>query len=196
MKKILILFLFIFVASSPANAGFIGKGELKLRSTAVNAFIKYIQTKDKPRLFLVPIDGSSASTWRCPRSVGACIPGGATTEIKKCEKYHKKECAIFAKRRTIKWANGINQGGKESRFNSKMTATEIKEKLKELGFLGAGVSISTTETTSTKKKKITKKSKKKYDNSVVQQLKNLEELYESGALTKEQFEKAKNKLLD
>jgi hypothetical protein len=29
-----------------------------------------------------------------------------------------------------------------------------------------------------------------------EQLKNLEELYESGALTKEQFEKAKNKLLD
>tara|TARA_Y100000741_G_scaffold44227_1_gene30659 strand:- start:53 stop:1114 length:1062 start_codon:yes stop_codon:yes gene_type:complete len=46
-------------------------------------------------------------------------------------------------------------------------------------------------------KKIKKKSKVKTDNNdLIKQLKALNELYKSGALTKEEFEKAKNKLLN
>ena len=41
-----------------------------------------------------------------------------------------------------------------------------------------------------------KSSLKKTDGDIVQKLKDLEEMYKSGALTKEEFEKAKNKLLN
>ena len=60
-----------------------------------------------------------------------------------------------------------------------------------------------TETKETKKKKnwITKKEPKKKEktdsnNSLSQQIKDLNEMYKSGALTKEEFEKAKKKLLN
>ena len=136
MKKFLgILVLSLLLISPPANAGVIGSGELKLHPTAVNSFIEYIQIRDKPRLFLVPIDGSSAYTWHCPISV-QCVAGGYSKEIEMCERYFKKDCAVFARFRTIKWNNGINKGKKESKFNSKMTNTEIRAKLTELGFLG------------------------------------------------------------
>ena len=190
----------LLLISPPANAGAIGSGELKLKPQAVNAFIEYIKMKDKPRLFLVPIDGSSAYTWRCPASVN-CVAGGYTKEIGMCERYFKKDCAVFARFRTIKWNNGINKGKKESKFNSKMTGTEIKAKLTVLGFLGGTTSTTTKvekKKVEKKKAKITKKEPTQTDdgNNITQQLKDLNEMYKSGALTKEEFEKAKKKLLN
>ena len=135
MRQILgiVILGLMFFSPSHVKAGSIGSGELKLGPTAVQAFIDYIQMKDKPRLFLVPIDGSSAYTWRCPKGV-QCVAGGYTEEIKKCESYFQKDCKVFARFRTIKWNNGINKGKKESKFKSKMTGAEIKAKLTELGF--------------------------------------------------------------
>mgnify|MGYP001256061967 CR=1 FL=1 len=190
MKKLIgILVLGSFFMSSPANAGAIGRGDLTLGPTAVKSFIEYVQQRDQPRLFLVPTDGSSASWWYCPAGVN-CVPGGATQEISKCERYHKKECAIFAKRRTIKWSNGINKGNKESRFKSKMTAAEIKAKLTSLGFLGG----TTSTTTKVEKKKETKDTSS--SSNLTEELKELNKLYKEGVLTKEEFEKAKKKLLN
>ena len=153
MKKFLIILIFnLFLISPSVNAGPIGQGELKLGPGAVNAFIEYIKSKKgKPRLFLVPIDGGSASWWYCPKHIPVCQPGGTTEELRKCERYHKQDCKVFARFRTIKWSNGINKGGKESKFNSKMSESEIKGKLVELGFLGG----TTSATTKVEKKKET-----------------------------------------
>ena len=65
--------------------------------------------------------------------------------------------------------------------------------LKELGFYDGGI----TETKKIEKKE-TKKKTTQTDNSndIVQELKDLKELYESGVLSKEEFEKAKKKLLN
>ena len=135
MRQILVILIAaLLLVPTQVKAGPVGSGEIKLKPRAVQAWITYIKQKDQPRIFLVPIDGSSASWWYCPKGV-SCVPGGATQEILKCERHHKKECKIFAKRRTIKWKNGINKGNKESRFNSKMSDSEIKAKLTELGFL-------------------------------------------------------------
>ena len=98
----------------------------------------------------------------------------------------KKKCNIFAKGRTIKWRNGINKGNKESRFKSKWSETQIKAKLTELGFLG--------NTTQKIEKKQTSQTNDTID--ITKQLKNLIEMYESGTITKEEFEKAKKKLLN
>ena len=58
--------------------------------------------------------------------------------------------------------------------------------LQELGFYDGGT---------TQIKKIEKKSID-YSNDIVQQIKDLTVLYESGVITKEEFEKAKQKLLN
>ena len=46
------------------------------------------------------------------------------------------------------------------------------------------------------KKKQSKKTEQSSDEDIVQKLKDLNEMYKSGALTKEEFEKAKKKLLN
>ena len=105
-------------------------------------------------------------------------------EIDMCEQYYNgKECKIFARRRTVKWKNEINKGNKESRFNSKWSDAEIRAKLTELGFLG--------EATSTEEKVSTTN-----EGNTVEQLKTLTKLYESGNLTKEEFDAAKKKVLN
>ena len=191
MKKLLgILVLGLMLVSSPANSGSIGLGELKLSDTSVHWFIKYLKGGwgKKPLSFLVTIDGASPYFWYC--SEANCVPGNSASEIKICEQYHNgQECKIFARRRTVKWKNGINKGNKESRFNSKWSDAEIRAKLTELGFLGEA----TSTTTKAEKKKETKK---KTNEDIVQKLKDLKELYDDGALTKEEYIKAKNKLLN
>ena len=185
MKKLLgILVLGLLLISSSANAGSIGLGELKLSDGSVNHFIKYLKGGGgkKPLSFLVTLDGAGTYYWFCP--VATCTPGNSRVEIKICEQYHNgKECKIFARRRTVKWKNGINKGNKESRFNSKWSDAEIRAKLTELGFLG--------EATSTEEKVSTTN-----EGNTVEQLKTLTKLYESGNLTKEEFDAAKKKVLN
>ena len=185
MKKLLgILVLGLLLISSSANAGSIGLGELKLSDGSVNHFIKYLKGGGgkKPLSFLVTLDGAGTYYWFCP--VATCTPGNSRVEIKICQQYHNgKECKIFARRRTIKWKNGINKGNKESKINSKWSDAEIRAKLTELGFLG--------EATSTEEKVSTTN-----EGNTVEQLKTLTKLYESGNLTKEEFDAAKKKVLN
>ena len=184
MKKIFyILSLLLVLLSSPANSGSIGTGDLTLSESSVKWFIKYLRGGhgNKPLKFLITTDGEWPYYWFCP--VATCVPGGDSTEIKVCEQKTKRECKVFARSRTIKWKNGINKGNKESRFNSKWSDAEIKTKLTELGFLG--------EATSTEEKVSTTNV-----GNTVEQLKTLTKLYESGNLTKEEFDAAKKKVLN
>ena len=185
MKKLLvILVLGLLFISSSANAGSIGLGELKLSDTSVHWFIKYLKGGwgKKPLSFLVTIDGASPYFWYCPEA--NCVPGNSASEIKICEQYHNgQECKIFARRRTVKWKNGINKGNKESIFNSKWSDAEIRAKLTELGFLGEATSTEGKVSTTNK-------------GNTVEQLETLSKLYESGNLTKEEFDAAKKKVLN
>ena len=65
--------------------------------------------------------------------------------------------------------------------------------LTELEFYDGSSASSTTSTSKIDKKKETKKESAS-DKDIVNKLKDLKELFETGALTKEQFEKAKEKL--
>ena len=82
IKKFLgILVLGLLVISSPANAGTIGLGELKISSNVFNAFLKYLRggASKKPDKFLVTIDGKNSHFWYCGH--GTCVPGGDVGDI-------------------------------------------------------------------------------------------------------------------
>ena len=97
--------------------------------------LKYAQG-DRPQvdcILCAALDGTDGVFWYC--EYGSCQGGSASMDIKECERKTGKECAKFAKGRSVKWKNGINPGkGKESKFNSKMSDIEMTNKLKDLGF--------------------------------------------------------------
>ena len=137
MKKLLgITFLGLFISWN-ANAGDYGEGHLQLSKQTVEHFIKHIRSEGgkKPADFYVTLDGSDAIYWTCA-SGQACMHGDPVADIKRCLEVTGKKCKKFARIRTVRWKNGINPGkGKESKINSKASDFEIKQRLKELGFI-------------------------------------------------------------
>ena len=112
----------------------------------------------------------------------------------KCTQRGHGECFVFAIKNKIVWQNGINPK-KGTRIKKKEARNGmVSIKLKELGFYDGG--ITKTKKIEKKKEEKKKKPKKKMKDDIVQQLKELNELYESGVLTKKEFEKAKKKLLN
>ncbi len=186
MKKLLaIVVLGLLLSGNAYAAKKWGKGELKLSPLVTEKFIEYIKGNQSkaPYLFSVSIDGSEYQYYYCGAGLNNCR-GGDEHILEQCEKYSKGvKCFLFARNRTIKWKNGINPGkGKASTINSKWSDEEIIAKLTELGFLGEATS--TEEKISTTNK-----------GNTVEQLETLTKLYESGNLTKEEFDAAKKKVL-
>jgi hypothetical protein len=116
--------------------------------------------------------------------------------VKKCRNQGYGECFVFAIKNKIVWQNGINTKKGTKIKKKEARKGMLSAKLKELGFYDGGI----TETKKIEKNKIKKKveEKKQPDegNDIVKKLKDLKELYESGSLTKEEFEKAKKKILN
>ena len=192
--SLILIFSLVFSTSSFAKTG---EGDLKLNSGAIDYFITYLKGGNNqwPESFIISEDSSWYTYYFCAYGPGKCA-GSDMPAIAQCRKATGKKCGTFAKGRTVRWKNGINPGkGKISRFNSKWDESQIIAKLTELGFYG---DTPESNIINKKKPKITKKtdSKKIENNDVVKKLKDLNELFKSGALSKEEFEKAKKKLLD
>jgi hypothetical protein len=190
MKKILVIAVLSLLLNGKSFAGPDGKGEITLSKSSINHFIAYlrggigtsISTQNKPMVFWVTLDGNYSTFWYC--SHGQCQDTRPAEERKICERDGGKECARFAKGRYVKWKNDINPGrGNMSKFNSKWSDTEIIAKLTELGFTSSSASSS-------------KKKTKKQSSDITAQLKSLKELLDDGVLSKEEFDKAKKKLLN
>lgn len=137
LKKILLILLCSYFLTGNAYSGNrYGKGELQLSSDVVSYFITYIRggQHQYPSIFYVTQDGTNAIYWYCPEMTN-CRSGSPSQEKLQCLQVTGQECSAFARKRTIKWENGINPGkGKVSKINSKMTDQEIIDKLIELGF--------------------------------------------------------------
>ena len=144
----------------------IGKGELNLSDGMINYFMEYIQGKhtQSPGLFIMAKDGSWATYYYCPAGQGNCVYR-ISEGLHDCEKKAGIECYIFARKRVIKWNNGVNTGHyKKSSIKSKWSREQVVSKLTELGFIGESTSTSSSTTTkTTNKKKETKKVVKKYE---------------------------------
>ena len=174
---------------------------------------------NKPSTFWITIDGSKSYWWYTPQGADrdqrvyqtysddfqaneANTSGDAgnsmskpTEERDKCERHHGQSCSRFAKGRYVSWNNGINPKGKAAKFSSKMSESEVRAKLTKLGFYNDDF-LDTTTTPEITKEKETKKEITKSDADIVPILKDLKELLDSGVLTKEEFEKAKKKILN
>ena len=136
LVKFIICFSLIFF---PVKSGSVyGEGELKLTDNMVSYFLKYVKGAQfkYPSDFYVTLDGTDGTYWFCMEMTN-CSSGSPTQDILDCERKTGKKCKKFARKRTIKWKNGINPGkGKISRINSKLDLEGLKTKLTELGFYG------------------------------------------------------------
>ena len=183
-----------------------GKGPLKLSKNVANTLEYYFSGgrmgvyKKKqdyawnPFFIVISTDGREYDYFVMPQSYsGSFNPGNYVGKsLQSCKKRSGKECFVFSHKYKIIWDNGSDK--KKRRLKRKdIMAGKTLQILQELGFYDGGITQSTSTVTSSEKKDTT--SIKKNDD-IVQQIKDLKELYDSGALTKEEFEKAKKKLLN
>ena len=172
------LILLLPLSFSNANAGY-GKGDLTITENGVKGFYEYLQgRKGKPMRAVVTSDGSEFFWMYCPAA--QCTASGDTEAVSYCERQQSLPCATFAVGRSVKWKNGINQGGKAAAFKKSMTIDEVRDKLAALGFLD---------------KDYEKKAKDSKKTDITKRLETLTSLYEKGLLTETEFKKAKDKLL-
>ena len=149
MKKLLSIVFLSLMIFNPAKSGNYGEGELQLSDNIVEYFLQYLKGKGdkRPSKFYITEDGKGAQYWYC--GSGSCADEGHIKQAKECSLTVGRKCIPFARKRTIKWKNGINPGkGKISQISSKLDLNGLKAKLTELGFYG---------NTTTTKKKETKK---------------------------------------
>jgi len=188
MKKLLILSLITILITLKSYASD-GRGELQLSENAVDSFIRYLKgdisknrtSSIKPLVFWITVDGNSGYWWYCAHS--SCTPGNASIERKACEKSTGVDCKRFARGRTIRWDNGINRKGNWSKFNSKMSEFEIKEKLTLIGFYNNSII----------EEKVTN------NDDTANQLKKLEilkKLFDDGLITPDEFILRKENILN
>ena len=205
MKKYLTILILVFFFNNISLADkYNGRGEIILNDMFVDVFMQYVQKKNNqsPMIFLLAISESGELLYPsylfCPE--GNCRAPDKPRFKKRCELDAKKyapgekyvECFIFARKRTIVWDNDINpMTRKESKISSRWSRSQVDEKLTELGFYD-GESINENTSNDSKYIKKTKATKK----NISEQIQKLNKLYEDGIITKEEFKKAKKKILN
>ena len=207
MRKILVLTVIGFLFYSNSFAGVttgykLGKGPLKVTKNTAD-IIEYFfsggkqgvyaeKQKDpwKPGLMAISVDGAYSSIIRHPLRVTNIAPSHyAGQVIKSCRKKSGQECFLFANAYKIVWDNGSNK--KKRKLKRKdIKAGKTIALLTELGFFEGN--ISSVEVTP----KNAENNNTINDKDIVKKLKDLKELLDSGVITKEEFEKAKKKLLN
>ena len=211
MTKILsIIFLYILFQTNlyaGVTTGYkLGKGPLKLTKHMVNelefffsggtrgAYAEKQKSAWKPGLIAISVDGNTSYMFRHPLHVTQVDSKAYWgIAISNCKKKSGQECYLFANGYKIVWDNGSNK--KKRRLKKKdIKAGKTVALLTELGFYDNNAS-SSTKTPKKVEKKETKKNSVN-DKDIVQKLKDLKELLDSGVLTDEEFEKAKKKLLN
>jgi len=214
--KILAFFLMIIFLSTNISHAKWGKGELKLTAETMEVLMMYMygagnsnysgaaKRTHNPELMAVSADGTSYQYLYCPVEYhDGCVPPNTGRVIKTCEKYSNgSPCFIFAKKRRIVWKNsGPKVKIKKKDLKSPYKVAKI---IQDAGFYDGdlsalpGIDISTGQISDDVSLKGEKEKKEISTNKkdIVEELETLTKLFDSGALTKQEFEKAKNKLLN
>ena len=205
MKTLIIFFYLFLFFSVNSIAGVvssykIGTGPLKVSSNTAD-ILEYFFSGGKngryagagekthpwkPGILAISIDGQHTSFFRHPKHIGQVDNKHyAGMAIKSCKKKSGQDCFIFANGYKIKWDNGTSNKSRNLKIRD-IKAGKTIAKLTELGFYDGG-------------KTIIKKNKEEpnieNNDDIVKKIKELNELFKSGALTKEEFAKAKKKIL-
>ncbi len=219
-RVLLFAFIFIFlVLPETTFAKVWGRGEVKLDKPTMEHLMMYMygagntkyhgKRKNKPDLFVLSEDGKWSSYYYCPMEY-QCDDSISiqATAIKKCEKRSiGKKCYVFALKRRIVWKNG----GPKLRIKKKdlKSPYKVAKLIQDAGFYDGDITelagIDATSGQIDNEIKITGQKKtnntsednntSNTDTDIVKQLENLKQLYQDGSLTKEEFDKAKKKLL-
>ena len=211
MKKLLgivILGLLLGTKAYAVSKYYWGKGNLKLSEQVAN-YLEYHFSGGKlgkyaedqkspwtPMFSVVSTDGRAMFHYINPHGHRLDVsPNYISKAIKECEKRSSNgvKCYLFSYGYKIVWQNGINNKRKLKRKEIK--AGKTLQILQELGFLANTTSSTTTTSTTTTEPKITKK-KTTSSTDLTTQIKELKQLLDDGVITKEEFTKAKKKLLD
>ena len=211
LKKFLtILSTFLFLFSS-AFAGVTtgykyGKGPLKLTQNTANILEFYFSGGKqgvyaekqveawKPGLIAVSSDGSNFSFFRHPLRINRIDSKHyAGIAISQCKKKSGQECFLFANAYKIVWDNGSDKKKRKLKFRD-IRAGKTLALLSELGFYDGGSTKIKKSETQKIKKKVEKSTNDNGD--IVKKLKDLKDLFDNGALTEEEYKKAKKKILN
>jgi|688.fasta_scaffold707835_2 hypothetical protein len=191
--------IFIFF-TSVSFARYEGSGDLNLSKDTANAFANYItnniidrytktRQQSSPGLFYVTNDGLHSHIVYCKYNETGCPRAQDEYRFKAiCSEDAKRECFIFAEKNIIVW----DKKKIEILSENKNEVTQIL--VRENFYKMSGNQIMTPKK-SDKTDANNEKKPKESINNIVDQLQNLNNLYKSGALTKDEFEKAKAKLL-
>ena len=212
MKKLLGIIVLGLLLSTSAFAKS-GKGEINLSKRTMEYFLDYIfgggvnlnantggSTSNKgqkasPQLFTTNSSGT-ASFWNYCMHQDKCSPSDPYKAILRCQKTNAT-CYTFAKKKRIVWKNSKNPRGLNLSKELKHGRDHVAQVMKDGGYYSGDLTLlSGFQGISTNKKgsKITKK--KTENTSIASQLELLSKLYKSGALTKDEFNEAKKKLLN
>ena len=215
MRLLITTILLIFLLTNNTFAKW-GKGELKLTQETMEVVMMYMygagntnysgagKRTHNPTMMAISASGTSYMYEYCPIEYhDGCLPPNSGSLIKACEKYSNgSPCFIFAKKRSIVWKNG----GSKVKIKKKDLKSPyvVAKKIKDAGFYDgdlsniAGIDISTGQINEDITLTGEKEKSEVIDNQkdIIEELETLTKLFESGALTKKEFDKAKKKLLN
>lgn len=180
-----LFFILLFLSYTPLlKAG--GSGEVTLSALALENFEKYISGKTgTPVVFALSPSGKYFNWGYCAKKYGGrCVTDGWPKIKQDCTRWAKKDnanetCFIFAKKRKIVWNNSSNQN--YIKVSRKINKEDLHELLYKNNFLKDNNEVPTYDSDNT---------------DMIEQIKNLNKLYNQGVLTKDEFQKAKKKLLN
>ncbi len=215
MKKLLGIVVLGLLLNVNAYAK-VGSGELKLSKEIMEYVMMYMygagskkissdkKRKNDPALMVISKDGKSTFYFYCPaeyRTYG-CVDNHTTFKAKKrCEKYSNgSPCFTFAKKRKIVWKNG-GQKIKISKSDLKDPYL-VAKKIQDGGFYDGdlsnlpGINLETGQIKEDKTITGKKDNQNEKSSDIISQIKKLKKLFDEGVLSKEEFEKAKKKILN
>ena len=221
MIKKLYIFFFIFLIFCNKSFAKSGEGELKLSKYTMEIVMMYMygagntkysgdgKSKHDPMVMAISVDGNYSYYYYCPKQYkaqGGCMDNNTSYKaILDCEKFSNGvPCFIFARERRIVWKNGNKKVSiKRKDLKSPYKVASI---IQDAGFYDGdikdleGIDVETGQIDEDRKITGDDKSLKNNQSSnsidLVKELETLTTLFENGSLTKEEYQKAKDKLLN
>jgi hypothetical protein len=222
MKKLLgIVFLSLVLCTNAFSKS--GKGNVTLSKKAMEIFLDYLYggaknlnantggstnnkgNKTKPLLFTLSITGDAYQYNYC--SYSQCREPNRHKAILGCQKFSNgTPCFTFASKKKIVWKNDQNPKGLRLIKELKHGRNHVAQLIKDAGYYNGDITLlrgfeaevltSSKSSSNTVTKKTVEVIKSQNKGNIVEQLEALSSLFKAGAITKKEYDKAKEKVLN